>query len=774
MDNEVKFVGTMVRKVYDDEDYKIYGLDVSREEYPDIKRNKFKNVTLTGALPELSEGISYEITAIEEQTKYGYSYKVVNIRQNKLRDSYDMYLFLKEILTENQAIQLWEYYPDIVQRVKENRLDDVDLSKLKGIKEKTFAKIVDKITENYCLADLVIEFQGYFTMPMLKKLYTAYPSVDLLKQKLQSRPYTCLTALAGVGFKTADSLLLDLEALSKKNIEEGKLPIIEFDGDLRSSYQRCLSCVIYLLQENENDGHTKMSLVDLREAILKLVPACSEHFVEVIKHKWIYYNKDTLDVALKWTYNTEKYITETILDTLNSEQILWEFDVEKYREIGEVNLSDEQMNAIKNVCKYNISILNGSAGSGKSFSTQAIIRMLEDNNISYKLFAPTGRSTKVIAAYTNRPASTIHRGLGYMPVNNWRINKEQKLHTDIVIVDEFSMVDVNLFGHLIDGIDFDHTKLLIIGDSAQLPSVGCGNLLHDFMIANVIPTTTLTKIFRYGEGGLMKIATDVRMCKPYLNNSMKNTVTSFGNNKDYVYIDMPSDKIPKNVVMLYKKLLNAGYTIEDIQVLSAKNIGECGSDHLNNLLQKVANRNYMKSKCMKMSDISYYQGDLVIQTVNNYKAEIAKEYPQSKPDEIYIDSKTGKKVTFIANGETGIVDTVDDSSMVINFDGMYVRYSKNELKMIKLGYCISIHKSQGGSANIIILCTPQSHTFMLSSNILYVGLTRMKKKCYHLGTLQTINIAVKKKANLIRKTFTADLLKEGISNGKTEQKTKTE
>ena len=112
--------------------------------------------------------------------------------------------------------------------------------------------------------------------------------------------------------------------------------------------------------------------------------------------------------------------------------------------------------------------------------------------------------------------------------------------------------------------------------------------------------------------------------------------------------------------------------------------------------------------------------------------------------------------------------------MVINFDGMYVRYSKNELKMIKLGYCISIHKSQGGSANIIILCTPQSHTFMLSSNILYVALTRMKKKCYHLGTLQTINIAVKKKANLIRKTFTADLLKEGISNGKTEKKAKTE
>ena len=774
MDNEVKFIGTMVRKVYDGDDFKIYGLNVSKENYPDIKQNKYKNVTITGLLPELSEGMAYEVTAVEEQSKYGYCYKVVNIRQDKLRDSYDMYLFLKEILTENQAIQLWEYYPDIVQRVKENRLDDVDLSKLKGIKEKTFAKIVDKITENYCLADLVIEFQGYFTMPMLKKLYTAYPSVELLKQRLQSRPYTCLTALAGVGFKTADSLLLDLEALSKKNIEEGKLPIIEFDGDLRSSYQRCLSCVIYLLQENENEGHTKMNLVDLREAILKLVPACSEHFVEVIKHKWIYYNKDTLDVALKWTYNTEKYITETILNTLKSKQILWEFDVERYREVDGMILTDEQLQAVENVCKYNISILNGASGVGKSSSVQAVIRMLDDNDISYILLSPTGKAAKVLKSYTHRPASTIHRGLGYMPVNNWRINKEHKLHTDIVIVDEFSMVDVNLFSHLLDGIDFNHTKLMLIGDNAQIPSVGCGNLLHDFMVANIIPTTTLTKVFRYGEGGLMKIATDVRMSKIYLNNSMKNKVTVFGSNKDYTYIDMPSDKIANNAVALYRKLINNGLSIEDIQVLSAKNVGECGSDHLNNLLQKVANRNYMKSKCMKMSDISYYQGDLVIQTVNNYKAEIAKEYLQSKPDEIYIDSKTGKKVTFIANGETGIVDTVDDSSIVINFDGMYVRYNKNQLKMIKLGYCISIHRSQGGQFDYLIVCTPQSHTFMLNNNLIYTGLTRMKKKCYHLGTLQTINIAVKKKANLIRKTFTADLLKEGISNGETEQKAKTE
>lgn len=764
MDNEVKFVGTVVRCIYESDDYRIYALDADKDKYPNIKHNKYKNTSICGELPDLSIGMSYEVTAVEQQGKYGYSYKVLNIRQDILRNGYDMYLFLQEILTANQAEQLWQHYPDIVERVKKNQLNDIDLSKLKGIGEYTFRKIVDKIVDNYCLADLVIEFQGYFTLPMIKKLYQRYSSVELLKQKLREKPYLCLTSLAGVGFKTADTLLLDLEKLSKDNIAKGKEPIIKFDSDLRTSLQRCIACIVFLLEENENNGHTKMNLVDLRSQCIKLVPACADHFVEAVKYDWIYYNTETLDVALKWTYNAEVFISNKILSALRADQNVWNYNVEKYRNINGVTLSDQQMNAIKNVCKYNISILNGFAGSGKSFSTQAIIKMLEDHNIAYKLFSPTGRAAKVIAGYTHRPASTIHRGLGYMPVNNWRINKDNPLHTDIVIVDEFSMVDVNLFHHLVEAIDFNNTKLLIIGDSAQLPSVGCGNLLHDFIMSKMIPTTTLTKIFRYDDGGLMKVATDVRRGNPYLSNDNKNKMTAFGSNKDYVFVDMPSEKIPNYAVSLYKKLLDNGCSIEDIQVLSAKNVGECGSDHLNNLLQKVANPKFMKSKSMTTSETSYYEGDMIIQVVNNYKAEIAKDYPQSKPDEVYTDSKSGKEVIFIANGETGIVDTVNDSSMVINFDGMYVRYNKAELKMIKLGYCISIHKSQGGSADNIIVCSPQSHTFMLSSNILYVALTRMKKRCYHLGTLQTINRAVMKKTNLSRHTFTQQLLKDGAKN----------
>lgn len=766
MEKEFKFSGEIVRCTYDTEDYKIYAVDVSKEKYPEVKHNKFNNVTILGELPVLTVGVTYEIVGIEQESKYGYNYKVINIKREMPMNYDDMYLFLQEILTPNQARVLWENYPDIVQRVKENRLDDIDLSKLYGIKEYTFNCIKQKIIENFCLADLVIEFQGYLNLTMIKKIYNKYSSIEVLKKKLRNDPYKCLCGLAGVGFKTADTLLLEIEKASKENVAQGKEPIIDFDGDLKTSPQRCLSCLLYLLQENENDGHTKMNLANLRSQCLKLVPACADHFVTVIKNDSIYYNKHTLDVSLKSTYNTEKYIAYTIATVLKSEQIKWDYNIEKYRIIDGVTLSDEQMQAVSNVCNYNISILNGAGGTGKSFSTQAIIKMLNENNRSFALFAPTGKASKVLADYTKQPARTIHRGLGYIPINNWRMNKEHKLHYDIIVVDEFSMVDINLFSRLVDAIDFKYTKLLIIGDNAQLPSVSCGNLLHDFMTTKLIPTTTLTHVFRYGEGGLMKVATDVRFTKPYLNNTMKNKMTAFGDNKDYVYVDVPSDLVAKNAVALYKKLLEMGNSINNIQVLTAKNVGDCGTVVLNNMLQKVANPNYGSINCLSTSETTYFKGDLIIQKVNNYKAEIALEYQREHDmEDVFIDPKTGQATAFVANGETGIVEAIFDSYMIVDFDGIYVKYRKADLKMIGLGYCITIHKSQGSSIDNVILCTPQSHIFMMNSNLLYVGLTRMRKKCFHLGTLDSVNKAVKKKANLARNTFMQELLKEGVSNG---------
>ena len=756
-EKEYKFSGKVVRCTYDTPDFKIFALDVDKEKYPNIKHNKYGNVTILGELHELTAGVDYEIVAVEQTTKYGMSYKVLNIKRDMPTTAEDMYLFLSEILTPNQAKVLYDNYPDIVQRVKENRLDDIDLNKLKGIKEYTFNVIKNKIIENFCLADLVIEFQGYLNLSIIKKIYNKYSSIDVLKKKLRADPYKCLCGLAGVGFKTADGILLEMEKASKDNISKGKKPIIEFETDLKTSPQRCLSCLLYLLSENENDGHTKMNLADLRKACMQLVPACSHHFVEAVKSDSIYYNKDTMDVALKKTHDVEYHIAKTLLRYLKENNNVWDCDIEKYRTVNGSVLSDEQIQAVDNVCKYSISILNGAGGTGKSFSTQAVINMLKDHRKSFRLFSPTGKAAKVLADYTKESASTIHRGLGYVPIENWTFNADNKLCCDIVIIDEFSMVDIWLFKRVIDAIDFKTTKLLMIGDNAQLPSVSCGNLLHDFMETKLIPTVTLTKVFRYGEGGLMKVATDVRFCKTYLSSSMKSKMTAFGENKDYTFVDLASEVIPQNVVGLYKKLLDMGNSIENIQVLTAKNVGDCGTVVLNNMIQKVANPNYGSQVFMKVGDTTYFEGDLIIQKVNNYKAELDLNSLTEWEKEFYRNSDE-LPTAFIANGETGIIKAIYNTYVIIDFDGVCVKYYRNDMTMIGLGYSITIHKSQGSSIDNVILCTPQSHIFMLNSNLLYVGLTRMRKRCYHLGTLSSVNQAIGKKANLTRHTFMQQLL----------------
>lgn len=746
-----EFKGVVVRCTFDSPDFKIYAIDVDKNKYPEIQHNKYDNVSILGELDYLTIGTEYEFTAEEHESKYGMSYKIINVRRDLPTTAEESYIFLSEILTENQAKILMEHYPDILKRIKDDNTDDIDFSKLKGIKERSFERIKEKVIQNFCLMDLVIEFNNILSLKTIKRIYDTYGSISLLKKKLKSEPYTTLTRVSMIGFKTADSIILQMQ----------KEKVVDFGYDIKTSPDRCLACVLYILGENENNGHTKMNLADLRYQCLRLTPSCIHNFADIMKSDDIYYNKEKMTAALRKTYETEKYIADTIINNLYFTSDVWKYDVEKYRKVGEFELSDEQIKILDVVCKNNISILNGFAGSGKTYSTKGIINMLKDNFKSFILLSPTGKAAKVLHENTNEKASTIHRGLGYS-LGSWLYNESHKLTCDIVIVDEFSMVDIWLFKKLLEAIDLKHTKLLLIGDNAQLPSVSSGNLLHDFMEVNIIPTVTLNKIFRYSSGGLMKIATDTRCCKPYLSNDMKSKVTMFGGNQDYMFLDLSSEMIPKNVVELYKKLLDNGNSIEDIQVLTAKNVGDCGTVVLNSMIQKIANPNYGSEVNMKIGNTTYYKGDLVLQCKNNYEALLDVKYLDE--EEYVLDKYSDEEPTaFVANGETGIIKEIYDSYIVIDFDGVYVKYARNDMNDVKLGYAISIHKSQGGGFKTVILCTPQSHIFMLNSNLLYVGLTRMKEKLYHLGSLSSVNQAIKKKANLTRMTFMQELLKENLN-----------
>ena len=362
--------------------------------------------------------------------------------------------------------------------------------------------------------------------------------------------------------------------------------------------------------------------------------------------------------------------------------------------------------------------------------------------------SPTGKAAKRLSECTKEKATTLHRGLGYRPPDEWTYNEEEKFDCDIIIIDEFSMVDIWMFKRVLSAIDFNKTKLLLIGDDAQLPSIGAGNILHDLINSKFIPTVTLTKIFRYGEGGLMRVADDVKNTKQYLNKDYQGNVIAFGENKDYIFIKSTPDSIKDKVVNLYGKLLEKGYSLHDIQVLTAKNVGDCGTIALNKEIQKIANKNYGCIHNIKIGESVYYIGDSVIQKINNYKATIVN-------CNIYTDSED---TCLIANGETGTIKKIDGSNVYIDFDGILIKYTRDEMSMVGLGYAISIHKSQGSGFKIVILCSPKSDIYMMNSNLLYVGITRTIEKCYHVGSIAAVNIAVKKKENFKRDTYLKDFL----------------
>lgn len=742
---QVEFIGRVDREIYSTENYKMYSVEVDRDEYPDIKFTIYGNATIAGNLHSLTPTAEYYIIANERNGNRGYVYDVVNIRKTEMKSESEVYTFLQEILTLNQAAELYREYPQIVQLVIDGTADEVvDLNKLHGIGPYIFGVIKEKIIENYALFDLITEFKGVLTISMLKKLYQEYTSIPKIRSAMRKDPYHCLCSLSRVGFKTADSLLLEME----------KEKIIEFDYPLVSSKQRCLACMMYFLEENENNGSTKMKLLDLRKQVQKLTPGCVEHFVTCINENKedIYCNKETLDVALKYTYDTEIKVAAYIIKGLFTKN-KWDINWKSYRDKGQFSLSDEQLESLKLICENNMAILCGFAGSGKTATTNTLITMLQDNLKTFMLLSPTGKASKVLSQYTGMPASTIHRGYKYYPPE-WGYNYENPVDVDVVIVDEFSMCDIYLFYRLLDGIDFNRTKLFLIGDPAQLCSVGAGNCLHDLIESKVIPTIKLTKIFRYNEGGLMQVATDTREGRHFIRNVENKKAVILGSNQDFVFYQCENDKIIDRLELIYQTLLNAGNTPDEIMILSAQNKGDYGTIAINNRLQKIANPNCLNkdAKHMKIGDIDFYEGDLVLQTVNNYHAALSNGYG-------YLYDAEGERLeTLIANGETMTIKKINEYDVILELNDQEYIYKKADMQNVNLAYSLSTHKSQGGSAKIVIFVTPSSHTFMLSSNLLYVGFTRTKKRCYTIGDITTVNRAIKKKEENRRNTFLLEKL----------------
>lgn len=711
---EIIFNGKVTKNLYNSESFKIYAIKPDKDSLSKLKLNNYGNITIVGDMQNLDTEVTYKIIGVEEVGKYGIQYKISSVERN-IPTSYDDSLnFLKSVISENLSKKILEVYPNIIDMIMNDK--PINTENIKGVGEKTLDRLKLKVQENFQLLPLIKEFKDYeMTLKMLKKLKERYKSVENIRGKLESDPYKCLCNINRVGFLKADEMILRAKP------------------HLINSKQRCKSCIIYCLEQNELNGNTCIKYNDLKNFVINSANECSHHLYEILKEE-----NDEIStlrngmICKSKMFLKEYYIANKILELDDCKENIWDVDIEKYKE----NLTDTQLKSLDNLCKSNISILRGYAGTGKTTSVKNMITMLDDLKKTYLLFAPTGKASKRLSESTKREASTIHRGLGFSPTEKGMFfyDEDNPINCDVLFIDESTMTDVNLMCSIMRAIEIGRTKLVLIGDTEQLPSIGAGNVLYDIIQYGKIPMVELTEVFRYGEGGLDAIATDIRMSETFIKNDFQG-VKNFGANNDFSLINLGRTQSYSAIQTIYTQLINSGVDIKDIMIISSLNVRDYGTVMINKFIQKLRNPNLDNS--IKVKDNFFCLNDRVMQIENNYSAKVYKENTRFGDEE---------ELTSIFNGETGTIVQVNSKNIIVEFDdGLMIEYDKsNIISNLVLAYCCTVHKLQGSECENVIFLLDSSHSFFLNKNIVYVAVTRAKKRIYCLAEPKTLNGAIKK------------------------------
>lgn len=398
-----------------------------------------------------------------------------------------------------------------------------------------------------------------------------------------------------------------------------------------------------------------------------------------------------------------------------------------------------------------------TGNSGKSTSLQGLIYLMEDNHMSYTLLAPTGSASKRIAEVTRRDASTIHK----------RVLKYGDIESDVVLVDESSMVDLPTFIMLLQAIKNGNCRIVLIGDPKQLASVGIGTIFADIINSNEIPMITLTEIFRYNSNGSLFIATNTRNGKSFIDSDDK--LLKWSDNKmtlnvgdNYKFIQ--TDDILDTLMTEYLKFISKGFKPKDILVLSPMNVRSCGTYEINNTIQAEINpfkpNEQILSRTINGTEIKFKLGDLVLNTKNDYKAIPLDSWKLMENDPDGLLTEDDIPLTEVMNGQKGKIIEIDNKKLVIQFDEELIVFPKIKLNHLLLGFAVSIHRMQGSESNVVLNIISPEHSKMLSRNLLYVALTRSKKYHVDIGNMSAFEDALKIEEVSQRDTFLPQLLIE--------------
>ena len=625
---------------------------------------------------------------------------------------------------------------NIVDKFGEQTLDIIELSPLKlaevhGVTEKKAAEIGIAFMELKKMQDVVMFLQNYnISTNMAMKIFNRYG--DRAREIVQSNPYKLVEDMSRVGFKTADKIALSV----------GIEPDSEF---------RLRAGLVYVLNESsEHDGNTylpmedvlvdlsKLLNIDVTEKLEQLESVIDQLVLESIV-KRCKFNEVNCLMLVKY-YTTELKIA-TKLITLNESIEQFNIDVSQeiadFERFNKIEFHDDQKKAIELAVNNGVCVITGGPGTGKTTIIKCILRILKGQCGRIALLAPTGRAAKRMSESCKEEASTIHRALmidysgGETKEDTamFFFNETNKFPYDAVIVDEVSMVDVNLMLSLLSALKAG-TRLILVGDKNQLPSVGAGNVLADILNSGVIASAQLTHIYRQSEESL--IITNAHAINdgnmPKIDNHSKDFFFEYRENINDIadtILNMVSTRIPKFLNISFLK----------IQVLAPMRVGVCGIDNLNNLVQNRINPAQDGKKEYKLDNYVFRIGDKVMQTSNNY-TQVWKR-PR--------DNGSWELGEAVFNGDIGFVTDINEEtdSLEVTFeDGRISDYTHEDAKQMMLSYAITIHKSQGSEFDVVIIPIIAGAASILTRNLLYTAVTRAKRMVVLVGTKKNLHMMI--------------------------------
>ena len=613
------------------------------------------------------------------------------------------------------------------------------LVQVKGISERKAMDIASQVVDKKDIRQAVMYLGEHgISYNLGLKIYDRYGPA--IYEVLSKNPYKLVEDVSGVGFKTADDIAYKMG--------------VPFNSD-----ERINAGLIYVLEEAAQKGNTYMRKADMvksAKSILKVEEEQILHQLDtlLVDRKLISKkNDDEEQIFLSYMYREELNCAAMLYD-LDRTYSGREYDqkamdaiiadIKKWVEINKDNLDDVQFSAVLGSYLNGVYVLTGGPGTGKTTTIRAMINYYYNNNYDVVLAAPTGRAAKRMEETTGFNAFTIHRLLGVRTAENsdkpqFMHSEDMPLECDVLIVDETSMVDIHLFYHLLKALR-PGTKLILSGDSNQLPSVGPGNVLRDIIDSGVFKVTELTTIYRQeANSRIVTYAHDVNNgIKPQFANDTDDFFMLKRDTKESLYTDMVRlvrDKLPKRFET----------DMYNIQVLTPSRKTQYGVDALNPILQNNINPPSPGKKELEKDDVIFREGDKVMQIKNNYDIT----WIQEGYNGITVNTGNG-----VYNGDLGIIKRInpDKSINVLFEDKKEVVYTYDILNELELAYAITIHKSQGSEYAAVVIPIVEGPEVLFTRSLLYTGITRAAKCVIIMGSLDKVYSMIDNNQKEVRDT----------------------